>query len=308
MVATTMKIGDVEVALVSDGTCWSDGGASFGLVPKPLWERVIAPDARNRIPTALTCLYINDQGTRIVVDTGFGDKLDARARDIWNLHGERRLLTSLACLGIRPEDIDIVILTHLHGDHCGGNTIRRDGRLVAVFPRAEYWIQRRELAEAIYPNERTQATYLAENFIPLLEERRVRIISGDVRVSRHVETMITRGHTHDHQSVVIASDGEMGIFLGDAVARAINLERLAWVPAFDVEPLESMETKRRLARLAVETKALLFFQHDTAIPVGRAEPADAGRVRVVPVREYKGEPIALISPSDGMDRNREEVA
>ncbi len=275
-----MRLGNVEFHIVSDGEFWVDGGAAFGLVPKILWSRVITPDDLNRIPMALNCLLIIADGQRILVDTGYGDKLSPKERDIFRIQGEKRLVGSLARLGLAPTDIDIVINTHLHADHCGGNTVWQDGQVVPTFPNAEYWIQRLEWADALYPNERTQATYLAPNFAPLPRARgarlqpaqangQLRLLHGDTRVNSAVRCQVTRGHTRAHQSVVVEAGGQTVIFLGDVASKVVNLERLAWVTAFDVEPLENIETKRSLQRWALEQDPLLIFEHDVRLAMGR---------------------------------------
>jgi len=278
-------IGKVEIEVVSDGTVLEDGGGAFGLVPRVLWERIIAPDELNRIPYVLRCLLIRSSGKTILVDTGYGDKLTAKERERLNLYGERRLLRALERLGVRAEDVDIVINTHLHADHCGGNTMNQGGEVVPTFPNAEYWIQRRELADARYPNERTRGTYFAENFLPLEATGQLRILWGDTQVTPEVRCWVTPGHTRAHQAVVIENEGESAIFLGDACARAVSLERLAWVPAYDVEPMESIETKRRLRDWALRTDALLIFQHDLAMAAGRvrAVEGEPGRFVVEPM-------------------------
>jgi len=282
-----MRLGDVEFHIVSDGEFWVDGGAAFGLVPKILWSRVITPDDLNRIPMALNCLLIIADGQRILVDTGYGDKLSPKERDIFRIQGEKRLVGSLARLGLAPTDIDLVINTHLHADHCGGNTVWQDGQPVPTFPNAEYWIQRLEWADALYPNERTQATYLAPNFAPLQAKGQLRLLHGDTRVNSAVRCQVTRGHTRAHQSVIVdeapsrltsrngvrdcasEADGQMAIFLGDVASKVVNLERLAWVTSFDVEPLENIETKRTLQRWALEKDPLLIFEHDVRLAMGR---------------------------------------
>ncbi|MBI3737787.1 MAG: MBL fold metallo-hydrolase, partial [Chloroflexi bacterium] len=220
----------------------------------------------NRIPTHLNCLVIRSQGKTILIDTGLGSKLDARTEAFFGRAGGAQLLNELARSGIAPSEIDIVINTHLHLDHCGGNTRRANGNLAATFPRAEYWIQRLEWADAAFPNERTRATYLAENFVPLGEQ--VRLIDGDTRVTDEVRCLITRGHTRAHQSVLIESNGKKALFIGDIAGRAVYLERLAWIPAYDVEPLETLETKRRLRAWAVEENILLIFQHEYLLTMG----------------------------------------
>ncbi|MCS7287255.1 MAG: MBL fold metallo-hydrolase [Anaerolineae bacterium] len=277
-----MRIGNVEVYIVSDGSFRMDGGAVFGLVPKVLWEKVITPDELNRVPMNLNCLLIVSEGKRILVDTGMGDKLTPKEREIFSLYGERRLFRSLEKLGFSPEDIDIVINTHLHSDHCGGNTLAVNEEIVPAFPRAEYWIQRLEWADAAFPNERTRATYLAPNFIPLWERGKVRLLYGDTKVTSEVRCIVTKGHTRAHQSVLIESKGEKALYLGDLAPWAINMERLAWIPAFDVEPLETIETKRKIQQWALEEKAILFFEHDPFFPVGQLLEEN-GRYVVKPI-------------------------
>ncbi|MBI3915217.1 MAG: MBL fold metallo-hydrolase [Chloroflexi bacterium] len=261
-----MHLGNVEFFVVSDGAALSDGGGMYGLVPRVLWEKVTPPDELNRVPTHLNCLLIKSAGKIILVDTGLGDKLDARGEANFGRTGGSKLLDELARAGVAPCEVDIVINTHLHLDHCGGNTRRENGTIVATFPRAEYWIQRLEWADAAFPNERTRGTYLPENFAPLGEQ--ARLIDGDTRVTNEVRCLITRGHTRAHQSVLIESDGKQALFLGDIAGRAVFLERLAWIPAYDVEPLETLETKRRLREWAIAENILLIFQHEFLLTMG----------------------------------------
>lgn len=271
----TFQVGRVRVHLVSDGVFWTDGGAAFGVVPRTLWERVLQPDAQNRIPMQMRCLLIESDAGPILVDTGYGDKLTAKRRGQLDLHGERRLAGELAALGYRPDDVQLVIDTHLHGDHCGGNTVYGpDGQIEPAFPKAAYLVQRLELADATYPNERTRNAYFAENYLPLAHpcdgrESVLRVLHGDTQVTPEVRTLITPGHTRAHQVVIVESAGETAIFLADAVPHAVTFERLAWVAAFDVEPLVSIETKRSLREWAWRKEALLFFQHDATLAAGR---------------------------------------
>lgn len=264
-----MRFGNVTLHFVSDGLFQEDGGRFFGLVPKTLWEPVVTPDDRNRIPMALRCLLIEDGQQRILVDTGLGDKLSAKKRGHLSLYGEERLLDSLRKLGYEPQDIDLVINTHLHSDHCGGNTRFDDrGTAVPTFPRATYCIQRLELADALFPNERTRETYRHWNYEPLEQSGQLRVLWGDVRLTDEVRVVVTPGHTRAHQCVVVESEGRTALFLGDAASWPINLERLAWVPSYDTEPLISIETKRSLARWAVEEQVLLIFEHHPRIAAG----------------------------------------
>jgi glyoxylase-like metal-dependent hydrolase (beta-lactamase superfamily II) len=296
MTLLTYQVGAVRVHLLSDGVFWSDGGAAFGVVPRVLWEKIVRPDALNRIAMELRSLLIESDDGLILVDTGHGAKLSAKRREQLGLTGQRRLLDELANLGYRADDVRMVINTHLHADHCGGNTILdAEGRLAPAFPNATYVVQRLELADATYPNERTRNAYFHENYLPLTNlcdqngAGVLRILSGDARITSQVRVQVTPGHTRAHQVVIVESRGQSAVFLGDVAGYALNLERLAWVPAFDVEPLVSMETKRGLRDWAFHKDVLLFFQHDISTAAGRLRreeangQSDGARWRVEPI-------------------------
>lgn len=280
-----MRLGKVNLHLVSDGTFWEDGGGLFGLVPKVLWEQIVTPDDRNRVRLETRCLLIEGNDQCILVDTGLGDKLTDEERVFLNVSGQRRLLRNLADLGVGPMDIDLVINTHLHADHCGGNIVKEGvGELLPAFPKAVYCVQRLELADALFPNERTQATYRLDNFQPIQQRGQLRILWGDTRLTEEVQVLVTPGHTRAHQCVLIESGGEKAVFLGDVASWPVHLERLAWVSAYDVEPLVSIETKRSLARWAVEEHVLLLFEHHPEIMAGYLHPTErADRFWLEPV-------------------------
>ena len=277
-----LTLGELRVTVVSDGTVYWDGGGLFGLTPKVLWERVIAPDDLNRVPMRLRSALIEAEGKRILVDTGIGDKMPEKVRKHIALEGHDRLLGDLSTLGLTAADIDVVLLTHLHNDHCGGNTrFDEQGNVIPTFPNAEYWIQAREMADAMFPNERTRGTYFRENFLPLETSGQLRVIDGDVDVVPGVWTTITSGHTQAHQCVVMQGGDEYAIFLADAVSWGVFFERMAWVPAYDLEPMVSIHTKKRLARWALQHDAWLIFQHDARFAVGKLREEN-GRLRVEP--------------------------
>lgn len=281
--ALTLQLGRVEIMLVSDGLAWLDGGGAFGLVPRVRWEKLLPPDELNRVPLNLNCLLIRSEGKIILVDTGLGDHLTDKQRHMFGLvRDDGGLTQALARVGIAPEEVDIVINTHLHADHCGGNTTYRDEskEFIPTFSNAEYWIQQLEWADAAFPNERTRIAYLAQNFLPLEKTGQLRLLNGDTRVSSEVYTVITRGHTRAHQSVVIESEANDALYTGDLATLAIHFERLAWVTAYDVEPLETIETKRRWQHWALERDALIILPHDTQIPVARLHKDIEGRIQL----------------------------
>ncbi len=268
-------IANIEYHFVNDGITKNDGGGAFGLVPKVIWEQKLPADELNRVPFHLNCLLLKAGGKNILVDTGQGTKLTPKQINIIGLERPGGgLVQELAKLGIAPSDIDIVINTHLHSDHCGGNTkFDADGEtIIPTFSRAEYWIQRLEWADAILPNERTRATYFHKNFEPLQQTGQVKLLTGDTPVVDGVNLVITRGHTRAHQSVLIESEGKFGLYVADMSTLSYHFERTAWVTAYDVEPLENIETKRRWQHWAVETGAVIMFEHDPNITAATLHP------------------------------------
>ncbi len=292
--AYTLQVGSIRCHILSDGLQYVDGGGFFGLVPRTMWQEVIAPNELNQIPCDSRSLLIESAGGLILVDTGVGDKLPPKVRRRFGMDNRnRRLVGELARAGFAPEDVDIVLFTHFHGDHIGGSTRwdTDDGEFAPgaaaapVFPRARYIGQRSELADASFPNERTAATYVADNFKPLLDCGLLDVVDGPQRLAQGVRTDITPGHTAYLQTVWVEDGGASLLFLTDAAPWAVQLERLAWVPAFDLAPLQSMETKRRLRLEAVERAALLVFQHDAQVVTGRLASGQRGLALVPEIVE-----------------------
>lgn len=278
-----MRFGDLEIDLVSDGMVWLDAGGPFGLVPRELFQRVFPLQPDNTVPMSLTCMLVRSRGKKILIDTGLGTKRKAEERERWRLvRAEGDLLQALAKLGISPQDIDIVINTHLHTDHCGGNTTYQGDAIVATFPRAEYWVQRVEWAEACHPDARTRGTYFDENFGPLMEEGRLRLLHGDTEVTDQVHCVVTPGHTRGHQSVRLRTESWDGLYLGDMATYAVHFARTSWLTAYDVLPLENVETKKRWQRWAIKKQAWLFLEHDPLMPVVHLVERE-GRKDILPI-------------------------
>ncbi len=278
----SLTIGSIRCHIISDGHQWSDGGGFFGLVPRILWEPVIRPDERNRIPVVLRSLLIESDAGLILVDTGQGDKLgDREWRRLGMAPRRERLVGEMAALGFKPDDVDTVLFTHLHADHAGGATRWSTlddptSPLVPTFSNARYLAQRIDLADASFPNERTRGTYFPQNWQPLEAAGLLDVVDGDQQLASGVRTEVVPGHTGSIQAVWIEDGGDSLLFLGDTCSWAAHMDRLAWVPAFDIYPMQSIEGKRRLRAQAFAKKSLLVFQHDSQVVTGRLAEGERG--------------------------------
>ncbi len=272
----TLTVGKLRVHTIQAGGQKLDGGAMFGVVPKPLWERRIPADARNRIQLGMRCLVIEHESTVVVVDTGAGNKETAKFHDIYGLenagaNGRTLLEDGLASLGVRPEDVEIVIDTHLHFDHCGGNTFVEAGAEPRLtFPNARYVVQRGEYVYATHPNERTAASYFPHNFAPIAARDRLDLVDGEREIVHGIRVIPTPGHTPFHQSVLIESDSEVAFYPADLVPTSSHLP-LAWIMGYDVEPLVTLETKRAVLTKAAREGWLVVFEHDATVASGRVK-------------------------------------
>jgi len=277
--ALSFQVGALRCHLLDGGMQRLDGGAMFGVVPKPLWERRMTADERNRIPLAMRCLLIEHDAGLILVDTGAGNKESEKFRKIYALDnagetGPTVLEDSLAAVGYAPSDVRMVINTHLHFDHAGGNTYVEwglDGSQGGVhisFPEATYVVQRHELAFARRTNERTAASYLPHNFEPIDQAGRWKLVDGEVELVPGITLRPTPGHVPGHQSVMVHDGGDTLCYLGDLVPTTAHLP-LPWIMGYDLEPLVTLESKRALLGRAEAEGWRLVFEHDPEHGVGR---------------------------------------
>lgn len=269
MTTDRLLLGEFTVTGLRDGFFFLDGGAAFGVVPKVLWERKCPPDAENRIKMGLNSLLVKTPQALVLVETGIGSKLDRKLSAVYGVERNPGLLDALAGLGHRPEEIDFVINTHLHFDHCGGNTLRdAKGDVVPAFPRARYIIQRGEWEWASGPHDREKGSYQAEDFRPLAERGLVDLVDGDAAVTPGVEVVLAPGHTARHQCVKVRSGDKTLMFLGDLVATSAHIG-LAYGMSYDLYPLENIETRKKLYEQAVAEDWILAFVHDPVHYFGR---------------------------------------
>ena len=263
----TRILGDLRIHAIQAGGQKLDGGAMFGVVPKPLWERRIPADERNRIPLGMRCLLVEHKSGLILIDTGAGNKESEKFHDIYGLdnagaNGRTALEDGLAALGVKPEDISLVVNSHLHFDHAGGNTYRdATGTVLPSFPKARYVVQRGEYRYAMHTNERTAASYFPQNYEPLREAGSLVLVEGEREIADGIRVIPTPGHVPFHQGILVESQGERAFFLGDLVPTTAHLP-LPWIMGYDVEPLVTLETKRTVLARAKNERWLVVFEHD----------------------------------------------
>ncbi|HKY71520.1 MAG TPA: MBL fold metallo-hydrolase [Nitrospira sp.] len=272
-----MKLGAFDIYPVSDGRFALDGGAMFGVVPKVLWERCCPVDELNRIPLSITALLIRAHGRNILVDTGLGAKEDGKFHKMFAVERVSTLRESLKRFDVYPEDIDLVINTHLHFDHAGGNTIRtEDGSVRPAFPKARYLVQHGEFEDAAHANERTRASYRRENIAPVAHFNQWEFLHGDTELVPGVKAVVTSGHTRWHQSVRIESEGKVAFFLGDLIPTVSHLP-LPYIMGYDLFPIQTLETKRWVLDRAFEENWLLLFEHDPLVQAGYVRRDQEGK-------------------------------
>lgn len=276
-----MKLGQFDIFPVSDGRFRLDGGAMFGVVPRVLWEKCCPADDLNRIQLSLTCLLIRAQGKYILVDTGLGYKHDEKFKRMFAVDRVPSLLDSLKQLGVSPGDIHLVINTHLHFDHAGGNTVVENGKIAPAFPKAKYVVQHGEYEDAIHANERTRASYRPENFTPITQANRWEFLKGDGEVLPGISILVTAGHTTYHQGVKIESEGRIAFFLGDLIPTVSHLP-LPYVMGYDLYPNQTLETKRWVLDRAFEEQWLLVFDHDPEVEMGYLRRNGDGKYAINP--------------------------
>ncbi len=271
------RLGDLELNILSDGDFYIDAGATFGIVPRIMWEPYAGPlDKQYRLSLGLNSLLVRSQGRLILIETGVGDKPTGWRRQSSPVI-QGTLMDDLAAIGVHPEDIDVVLNTHLHADQCGWNTRIVNNDVVPTFPNAEYILVKDEWDAALEPNERTRATYLAENFMPLREHGVLKLVNKETHITDEITLVPTPGHSAGHASVFFKSAGESGVYIGDIAQRPVQLERTAWIASFDIMPMVSIETKRKLVEQVIQERSLIIAVHAPFPGLGMMSRTDNGQ-------------------------------
>lgn len=267
-----MKLGNLEFHILLDGHVYLDGGAMFGVIPKVMWEKKVPADARNRIQLAMNCLLIHAGGKNILVETGAGGKMGPKMHDIYGLDGPF-LNDRLHDHGLDRTEIDIVINTHLHFDHCGGNTRVEKDKVVASYPNAKYVVQRGEFEHAKNPNERDRASYFLENYVPIEAAGKLALLEADRALAPGVELIRVPGHTANMQCVKLTGGGKTAFFFADLVPTAAHLP-LPWIMGYDLYPMTTLENKKKWIPEVIQEGWIALFGHDAKTPAGHVRDRD----------------------------------
>ncbi|MDQ1611022.1 MAG: hypothetical protein QOG00_953 [Pyrinomonadaceae bacterium] len=284
-----MLFGDYRVEIVPDAEFRLDGGAMFGVVPRALWSQSCPPDEQNRIRMNMNCLFVEAGGERIIVETGIGDKWSAKHEAMYGIRRERPLADSVkAATGYGAEEITIVVNTHLHFDHAGGNTTRdAAGNVVPTFPNARYFVSRNEYAHAESPHERDRASYLPENWCPLAESGQLELKEADYEVVPGLRMETVAGHSRTMQCARLERGGQTLFGFADLVPMRAHVA-LAWIMGYDLYPVETLEAKRRLLPQAARENWLCLFYHDPAAPLCRVVEVE-GKLKTIPYEQVREE-------------------
>jgi glyoxylase-like metal-dependent hydrolase (beta-lactamase superfamily II) len=269
------NLGDFELTAVSDGLYRLDGGAFFGIIPKSMWSKKVKADENNLVPVGLNSIVVRTGKQTILIETGMGNKLSEKMQKIYGQPAT--LLENLAAAGILPEEIDIVINSHLHFDHCGWNTLRQGERVVATFPKATYYAPEGEWLHGHKPLERDAISYIGENYDPLVESGQMKLLRGDQEIVPGVSVKVFPGHTETMQAIILQSGGKTACYISDLIPTTAHLD-LTWGMAFDLFPAQTIESKKKYYARAIPEKWLTMFTHDPQVPWGYVERDERGKM------------------------------
>src|ERR1035437_6165941 len=271
-----MQIGEYKLTVINSGYFKLDGGAMFGIIPRPLWEKANPPDSLNRIKMITRNLLLQGNGRKILIDTGMGNKWDDKSRSIYEIDQETVSIQSeLKKNGLRPDDITDVLLTHLHFDHTGGSTKIENGKLVPSFPSAKYYVQKQNLDWAMNPTEKDRGSYIKDNFIPLVEFGVLQLIYGNTKFDKNIEFIVVNGHTFGQQLIKISDGTKTLLYCCDMFPTASHIP-LPYIMGYDLQPLVTLSEKKELLHKAAEEKWILFFEHDPDTTIAIAARTDKG--------------------------------
>jgi glyoxylase-like metal-dependent hydrolase (beta-lactamase superfamily II) len=270
-----LTLGDFELIAVSDGIYRLDGGAFFGVIPKVMWGKKVEADAENYVPAGLNSVVVRTGQQTILIETGIGNKLPERLIKIFGQPA--KLLDNLSAAGVSPEDIDIVINTHLHFDHCGWNTMLQGGKIVPTFPKAKYYAPEGEWQHGRLQLERDAISYMSDNYDPLIQTGQMELLQGDREIVPGVSVETFPGHTQTMQAVILKSQGQTACYISDLIPTSAHID-LTWGMAFDLFPLQTIESRKRYYAQSIPEKWLTMFTHDPSTPWAYLEKDERGKM------------------------------
>jgi glyoxylase-like metal-dependent hydrolase (beta-lactamase superfamily II) len=272
------NLGNFALTSVSDGLYRLDGGAFFGIIPKSMWSKKVQTNENNLVPVGLNSIVVRTGEKTILIETGIGNKLSERMQRIYGQPAG--LLNNLAAAGVSPEGVDIVINSHLHFDHCGWNTVRHRGKIVATFPKATYYAPEGEWLHGHKPLERDAISYISENYDPLVESGQMKLLRGDQEIVPGVSVKVFPGHTEAMQAIILQSGSKTACYISDLIPTTAHLD-LTWGMAFDLFPVQTIESKKKYYARAIPERWLTMFTHDPSLPWAYVEKDEKGKFRAV---------------------------
>jgi glyoxylase-like metal-dependent hydrolase (beta-lactamase superfamily II) len=274
-----LALGNFELSIFSDGTYPLDGGAFFGVIPKVMWSRKVQCDENNYVRAGLNSLLVRTGKETVLVETGMGNKLSER---MIKFYGQpAKLLENLSAAGVAPEEIDIVINSHLHFDHCGWNTVRASGKIVPTFPRAKYYAPEGEWQYARKPSDRDSISYIPDNYDPLVASGQMSLLKGGEEIVPGISVRTVPGHTAHMQAIVLRSGGKTACYISDLIPTTAHID-ITWGMAFDIYPLQTIESKKRYYAESIAEKWLTVFTHDPETPWAYVEKDETGKMVAQP--------------------------
>ncbi len=274
------NVGDFELTILSDGFYFLDGGAMFGVVPKPMWEKRALPDADNRILLGTNTVVVKTGKHTVVIETGCGDKFSEKMRAIFET--KQQLPGAFVAAGIRPEEVDIVINSHLHFDHCGWNTTRTpSGDVVPTFPNARYFSHRGEVEHGHLQLERDAVSYISDNYDPLIQSGQMTLLDGPGEIVPGISVDVYPGHTAQLMSIDIDSAGQRASYISDLIPTSAHLD-LTWVMGYDLDPVTCIAQRKRFYSRAIPEQWLVLFTHDHHTPMGYISTNEKGKPTLTP--------------------------
>lgn len=281
-----MQIGKYKLITIQSGLFRLDGGAMFGIIPKPLWEKTNPADELNRIELSTRNLLLISDDKKILIDTGMGNKWDDKSKNIYNIDPKFDLELTLEQNGIKSDEITDILLTHLHFDHTGGSTKLENGKLIPAFPNAKYYVQKKNFEWALNPSERDKGSYIKENFEPLVKEGVLNLVDGEIDFDENISFRIINGHTFGQQMIKISDSANTLLYVADLLPFVSQI-KIPYIMGYDLQPLVTVEEKKKYLKFAADEKWKLYFGHDPNFAIATVKHSDKGIVQDKVLKDFE---------------------